>query len=205
MRTDPGISRILERISDPRSGPPTGSAAALSGALAASLVTAACGAGIESARSDKAEEELVALRDRSQSLHRDLVALVEHTAQAAEAIAGARIDPGREDSDIVRLRALLFAAEVPLRTAESCHALLALSLRALSRTGVKAISEIGAGAALAWAGVVGGIVTARSFLADIPSGSGIGAASARKRAERILRDAEALRSQIIDRVRQHLP
>jgi hypothetical protein len=53
--------------------------------------------------------------------------------------------------------------------------------------------------------VVGGIVTARTYLAGIPEGSGIGAAAARKRAERIFREAESLRTQIIDRVRVHLP
>jgi hypothetical protein len=52
---------------------------------------------------------------------------------------------------------------------------------------------------------VGGIVTARTYLAGIPPGAGIGAAVTRKRAERILRESESLRTQIIDHVRQHLP
>ena len=70
-------------------------------------------------------------------------------------------------SDQERLQALLFAAEVPLRTAESCHALLNLALRALGRAGIKALPELGTGTALAFAGVVGGVVTARSFLAGM--------------------------------------
>ena len=140
------------------------------------------------------------------SLRRDLLALVEHESRAARAVEISKNASGAADHDEQRrLRALLFASEVPLRTAESCHALLTLSLRALGRAGIKAIAEIGTGAALAFAGVVGGTVTARKVLSGIPAGKGIGAAAARKRAERILRESEAIRTQVIDRVRQHLP
>lgn len=190
-------------LSDPNSGPPTGSSGALAGAMGAALIAGVCTASLDTCRSEKAEEELLRVRDRSLSLRRDLLASVEHGAQAAEEVAAARESKRMDDQE--RFRAILFAAEVPLRTAESCHALLDLSLRALGRTGIKAIPELGTATALAHAGVVGGVVTARTFLAAIPAGSGVGAEAARKRSERILRDAEALRTQLIDRVRQHLP
>ena len=193
-------TRYLEWISAPGAGSPTGTSGAMAGTLAASLIASVCSQALEDNRSGKAEEELRRIQDKALSLRRDLLALVEHGAQAAGAVAASRrAEPAG------RLKALLFASEVPLRTAESCHALLNLSLKCLGRVGVKAIAEIGTAAALAFAGVVGGIVTARTYLAGIPPDSGIGAEPTRKRAERIFREAEALRTQIIDRVRQHLP
>ena len=194
---------LLARILSPGSGSPTGASGALAGSLAATLLATVCGTALEGCKSEKVEEELRRIHDRAVSLRRDLLALVDRGAEAASAVAAARKAAHRGEDE--RLRALLFASEVPLRTAESCHALLNLALRALGRIGVKAIAEIGTSSALAFAGVVGGIVTARTFLAGIPSGSGTGAEATRKRAERIFREAEALRTQITDRVRQHLP
>jgi len=205
-------TKYLDWISAPGAGAPTGTSAAMAGTLAASLIASVCSQALEDSRSPKVEEELRMILDRAMSLRRDLLALVEHGAQAASAVAASRPraaaatqgGPGPRMS-AERLKALLFASEVPLRTAESCLALLNLAMKCLGRVGVKAISEIGTGSALAFAGVVGGIVTARGYLAGIPADSGIGAEPTRRRAERIFREAEALRTQIIDRVRQHLP
>jgi len=191
----------LDRISAPGTGAPTGTSAAMAGTLAAALISAACSHALEEGRSEKSEEELRRIQERALSLRRDLLALVEHGAQAALAVAASR----GKGADGERLKALLFASEVPLRTAESCHALLNLAMSSLSHAGVKTITEIRTGATLAFAGVVGGIVTSRTYLAGIPADSGAGVEKTRKRAERIFREAEALRTQIIDRVRQHLP
>jgi formiminotetrahydrofolate cyclodeaminase len=206
MRDDITLRQFAETISDPTRESSIDSSAALAGSIAAALIAGVCGGALDSCKCEKAEEELTGIRDRALSLRKDLLALVEHGVQAQEAVAASR-RAARDGAlgEMERLRALLFASEVPLRTAESCHALLNLSLRALGRAGVKHIAEIGTAAAMAFAGVVGGIVAARSVLARIPSGSGIGAEVTRKRAERIFREAEAIRTQIIDRVRQHLP
>lgn len=200
------IEHALDRISSPAAGSSTGASGAIAGSLAASLLASVCTTGLEACRNEKAEDELRRARDRALSLRRDLLALIQHGVEADEAVAAARRPAiSAEHGEKERLKALLFASEVPLRTAESCHALLNLSLRALGRIGIKGIPEIGTATALAFAGVVGGIVTARSFLAGIPSGSHLGAEATRRRAERIFREAEALRTQITDRVRQHLP
>ena len=185
---------------------PAGSSGALAGSYAATLLANLAGEHLERASSEKAEEDLREIRDRALSLRRDLVAIGPRLDQAARAVDLSRRStrlPSQQAAE--RLRALLYASEVPLRAAESCHALLNLSLRALGKIGVKGIAEIGTASALAFSGVVGGVVTARLFLADIPSGSGVGVSVTRKRAERIFREAEALRTQITDRVRQHLP
>ncbi len=206
MRDTTLFRRFTEQISAQASETSTGSSGALAGAMAASLLARVCNASLGACPSQKAQEGLLEIRDRALSLRRDLLALVDRESQAARAVKDAQCASGAPSHDEQkRLRAMLFASEVPLRTAESCNALLNMSLRALGRAGIKSIAEIGTAAALASAGVVGGAVAARTALSAIPSGRGIGAAAARKRAERILREAEALRSQVIDRVRQHLP
>jgi formiminotetrahydrofolate cyclodeaminase len=196
----------LETVFAPDGTVPPGSAGALAGSFAASILSTACGDALSERKNDRTADELRGIQAKALSLRRDLLALVEHGARAAQEVAaaqGASGVAGRPQAE--RLRALLFASEVPLRIAESCLVLLNLSLRALGRIGLKAIAEIGTAAALAFSGVVGGIVTARTYLAGVPQGAGIGAAATRKRAERIFREAESIRTQIIDRVRQHLP
>ncbi len=200
----------LESTLAPSGTLPPGAAGALSGVMAASILAAACGAALGDRRTEKSSEELATIRDRALSLKRDLASLLEQQAQAERRAGSARAEGAAGGAPAARpeperLRALLFASEVPLRIAESCHALLNLSLRALGRIGIRAIAEIGTATALAFSGVAGGIVTARAYLAVIPPGSGIGATATRKRAERIFREAESLRTQITDRVRQHLP
>jgi hypothetical protein len=52
---------------------------------------------------------------------------------------------------------------------------------------------------------MGGVVTARGYLAEIPDGACEGAAPARERAVRLLAECETLRATILERVRPHLP
>jgi formiminotetrahydrofolate cyclodeaminase len=180
-----------------------GAAAAVSGAMAAWLLAEACQAGMGRSHSPRAADELRSMRDRALSIRRDLIALVEQSRGAREALLSTSAEPPASPDPLLHAR--LFAAEVPLRTAGSCHLLLDFALRALSRAGVRSIEEIGTAAALAHAGVMGGVLAARAALAPVADESLAGVALARKRAEQMLRDAEALRTQITDRVRRHIP
>lgn len=203
MQTHPHshVSReFLNRLTSRDTAVPKGSAAAMSGSMAASVARSLCEIGLSHATGEKALDELRTLRRKTLSMQRDLIALIETDVEASRRVAAVR-NPQTEAG----LKALLFAAEVPLRTAETCQALLTLTLRALGRVGIKGIAEVGTATALAYGGVIGGVLTARSWLAAIPANSGTGADAARKRAESIMREAEALRTQIIERVRHHLP
>ena len=174
--------------------------------LAASILSTACRGVLDDRMTARTEEELRAISARALSLKRDLLMLLEQGVSADHKVAALLTRRGfAAHSDPGRLRALLFASEVPLRTAQSCHVLLSLSERALGRIGMKSIPEIATASALAFAGVTAGVVMARTWLAGIPEGSGTGAAATRERAERILGEAEVIRTLITDRVRQHLP
>jgi len=199
------VSReFLDRLTGTDTVVPAGSAAAMSGAMAASIAVSICDEGLERTRSPRVAADLRDIRRKAMSMKRDLLALIDRDATASLAIAGMR-PPEPDEPDARRIRALLFAAEVPLRTAQTCAVLMALTLSALTRVGLKCVAPAGTAAALAYSGAIGGVLAARSQLAAIPEGSGTGAGAARKRAEICLREAEALRTQVIDRVRQHLP
>ena len=197
---------LLESGALPECEMPAGAAGALAGALAASILSTACRAALDDRVCPRTEEELRSISDRALSLRRDLLTLLEQGVSADRKVAAALARPGSDAfADPGRIRALLFASEVPLKTAQSCHVLLSLSERALDRIGMVSIPEIGTASALAFAGVTAGVVVARAWLAGIPGGSGTGAAAARKRAETILTEAEATRAVLTDRVRRHLP
>lgn len=188
---------------DPDVSLPAGAAAAVAGSMAAYLLAEACKAGLDRAQSVKAQDELRAIRERTFSVRRDLIVLVDQCRGAREALLSSSAAHERTETPLLHAR--LFAAEVPLRAAGACHLLLDFALRALSRTGVRSVEEIGTAAALAHAGVLGGVLAARGALAAVPDETLPGVTSARKRAEQMLRDAEALRTQIIDKVRRHIP
>ena len=205
--SDTSISTgTLERLALLEHDVPAGAAGALAGALAASLLSTACKSALDDCTTTRVEEELRSISDKAMSLRRDLLMLLEqgiHADGLAAAMPDRPAAGGRADAR--RLRALLFASEVPLRTAQTCHVLLKLSERALLRIGMRSIPEIGTAGALAFTGVAAGVLVARTWLAGIPEGSGTGASAARARAERILIDAEVVRTTITDRVSRHLP
>ncbi len=185
-----------------------GITAAVSGAMGATLLIEACSAALERSRGDKAAEKLRDLRRRAAYVRRDLIALVHQNDRAVAGLEEAvdRLatgeDPGRTTAEA---RARLFAAEVPLRTAGACHQVLHLAVRSLGRCGVREIERIGGATALAYSGVVGGVLSARCALMPVQDASAPEGKVARDRAARMLREAEALRSQILDRVRRHIP
>jgi len=200
MRNEATIGAFLERLSDPRAKTPAGPSAALAGSMAASLLAGACGDAIDRCRSEKGEDELMSLRDQVLAVQRDLLSLAEQSGRSSRAVSGPA-----HGTEADRLTALMFASEVPLRIAAACHRLLDLATRVLSRTGSRGVGSIVTSAALALAGAVGGVVTTRGYLAEIPDGACEGAAPARERAARLLADCETLRAGILDRVRPHLP
>lgn len=199
-------AEALERLALLERDVPAGAAGALAGALGASILSNASLGALDDRMSARTREELHSISDKALSLRRDLLMLLEQGVNAdykVAALLNRSGSPGQADTG--RLRALLFASEVPLRTAQSCHVLLTLSERALDRIGVKSIPEIATTSSLAFAGVAAGVVMARTWLAGIPEGSGAGADATRKRAERILTEAESVRTVIAERVRRHLP
>lgn len=199
MRFTTGMEELAGQLTD-TANVSTLSAASLAGTLSASMIVKVCDGALDGRLSGKAEDGLNEIRDEAIRLRRDLVVLVDHGASVDELMAGPR---SSRDPD--KFKKLLFAYEVPYRIAMSCYALMALSLKALGRVGVKAIPQIGTASSLAFAAVAGATSLARTALSEIDTDDVSSPAFTREKAERILREADTARAHITERILKHLP
>lgn len=180
--------------------PGGGSAAALSGALSAALLTMVCDLTVGRERYREHEEALRAVRERAEGLRKDLLALVDRDAQAYDSVMAAlRLPSGSETEKQARSaalsRATSFATETPLATADACAALIGLAVEVAHRGNVNAVSDAGAAALLAYAGLRSGVMNVRINLKGI--GEEERAARLRDRVRRLEVEAEKRREEAL--------
>jgi formiminotetrahydrofolate cyclodeaminase len=183
---------LLDRFGSQQPTPGGGSAAALAGSLAASLVRMV--AGMKKTRTGSAHErsELdLALRHIQEADDR-LRALIDEDARAYEAVLAARRLPQATDVEKASRQqaiaaALVRAADVPMETARACMVVLGAASMALAYGNPRAASDARAAGALAWAGLMAAIDNVRINLEDQPAHPALKEADARVReaAERL--------------------
>jgi len=168
-------AELLDRFASSDPTPGGGSAAALSGALGAALVSMVCampktrtGAAPERARLDAA---LGWAREAGERLR----ALVEEDTRAYDAVVAAYRRPkGSDEEKAARKAAITMAmaraTEVPLETAEACLVVLKSAEEAASHGNPNALSDARTGAALGWAGLVGAAENVRINAASLSDG-----------------------------------
>jgi formiminotetrahydrofolate cyclodeaminase len=172
--TDLTLRELNARLASREPIPGGGSAAAVAGALGASLV--AMVAELTIGRPDAAEHEsaLRDLRDEAVAHQQLLLDLAEQDARAYGAVVAARRMPKESEEERTTRaeamrRTMVAAAEVPLLTAGAAVDVLELA-RAVAPIGnPNAISDAGVAAELAAAAVRGAILNVRinlPFLAD---------------------------------------
>ena len=194
------LERFSERLAAGTPTPGGGSAAALSGALAASLIHMVCELTIGREAYREHEEAVRAMRDRAGALRRDLLVLVDRDAEAYDDVMKAiRMPKGSEAEKTTRKEALaqanLFATETPMATAEACCALMRLAVELVDRGNRNAISDVGSAALLAYAGLRGGVLNIRINLAGLAGADH--AAKALNRIRSLEVDAETLRERAL--------
>ncbi len=185
------------------SGDPTpggGSAAALAGALSASLIGMVCDLTLGREKYRAHEEVVRGIRQKTDGLRRDLLALVDKDASAYDdVIAAIRMPKGtdleKEARSAAIARANLFATETPIATAEACVALLGLAHDLIGKGNPNALSDVGTAAMLAYAGLRGGSMNVRINLGGIKDTEQ--AAKARDRVQRLEVEGERLREEAL--------
>ena len=120
------------------------------------------------------EQSLRQLRDDAVAHHELLQRLAEQDAAAYQAVVSARRLPKETDEERAARsaelgRAMVVAAEVPLRTAEVAAEVLDLASRIAPIANPNAVSDAGVGAQLASASVRGAILNVRINLPYLPS------------------------------------
>ncbi len=150
---------LAQFAADLASGNPSpggGSAAAVSGVLAASLVTMVTGLTVGKKKYVAVQEEMEVIALQAQRLSAELADLADRDARAYDGVMEAYRLPKVSQEEIalrheVVSLALKHAAEVPLQTAYAASEVLALAVRAAERGNSNAVTDAGVGALLAHA------------------------------------------------------
>ena len=167
------LRELLDRLSSSDPVPGGGSAAALAGAMGASLVSMV--AALTVGRAEYAEVDAIVreIGEAASSLRDELIELAERDSDAYQAVVTARRLPRESDEQrSARARAMssavVQAAEVPLRTARVARQALKLAGRIAPIGNRNAVSDAGVAALLAAAAIRGAILNVRINLPYLP-------------------------------------
>lgn len=170
--SDKTIQEFLDELASDAPAPGGGSAAALSGALAAALVAMVCRLTIGKKNYESAGAELEVLLARVQDRARVLLELMEADAAAyARVISTYKLPKEDEQQKAARAAAtqaaLKQAAEVPFQIAGACADVLDMALPVAAKGNKNAASDAGAAALLAEAGLRAAVLNVEINLALI--------------------------------------
>lgn len=151
------LGGFLGELASSSPTPGGGSTAALSGALAAALVSMVCNLTIGKKKYADIEQEMRRVLKNSESLRLELTQLIEEDASVFNGVMAAlRLPKDTEEQKAKRKAtletALVDAATVPLAVMEKCVAVAKLARTAGEKGNTNAVSDAGVAALLARAG-----------------------------------------------------
>lgn len=163
---------FVDEVSRDTPAPGGGSVAALAGALGAALGAMVANLSVGKGEYDDRYDELCELATKAQALKDALVRGVDDDTQAFdEVISGMRMPKDTEEERAIRAKAIQegykAATLVPLETVEQCRDTLALCLDMAKLAPEEMISDVGAGALVARAGLMGAAYNVRINLKSI--------------------------------------
>lgn len=166
------VGAFLDALATSAPTPGGGSVAALSGAMAAGLVSMVCALSIGKKQYAEIEDELRGINDRAEALRRELQSLAEQDIEVFTRLSIAYKLPRTTEADAATRKAAIQqvtrqAAIVPLRTAQAAAALLPLCTALAARVGRLIVSDIGVAALLAQATVKSAIFNVEINLAGL--------------------------------------
>lgn len=152
------LQTFLDELASQASTPGGGSAAAVSGAMGAALVSMVCNLTVGKKKYADVEEEMKALLARSEDLRRRLIDLITADVKVFNQVMAAYGMP-RESEDEKEIRteaiqaALKNAALVPLDCARACAEVMKLSKPAAEKGNLNVVSDAGVAVLAAYAGL----------------------------------------------------
>ena len=169
---DKSIQGFLEELAGSSATPGGGSAAALAGAMGAGLVSMVCRLTIGKKRFADVENEMRGALQEAEALRARLTDLAEADTRAFDHVMGAYRLPKETQEDQATRQAAIQAAlrgatQVPLETARACASVVKLAAQVIARINPNALSDAGAAALLAEAGLKGAQLNVAINLADI--------------------------------------
>lgn len=166
------LRHFMDTLASGSSTPGGGSVAALTGAMAAGLVTMVCDLTIGKKQYVAVEAKVRQIRAQAEALRRELEGLAEEDIAVFGSVSAAyklskQTEADQEERRAAIQRALKLATDAPLRTAKAARALLPLCLALAEHGNRTAISDILAGALLIRAAVPAALLNVESNLALI--------------------------------------
>jgi len=167
---DQPVRHFLDELASAAPAPGGGSIAALSGAMAAGLLTMVCDLTIGRKQYAEFDDEVRALRERSEMLRAELQVLVQADFDVFTYLAAAYKLPRTTDADAASRRAAIQkvtrgATEVPLRVARAVTALLPLCAPLARHGNRNAVSDVGVAVLLVQAAVPAALLNVEINLA----------------------------------------
>jgi formiminotetrahydrofolate cyclodeaminase len=172
MLVDMKLKEFVESLGAGTPTPGGGSAAALAGGLAAALGGMVCELTLGKAKYESVQAEMQKSRDALSGLKKDLLALVDRDSEAYDEVSKAmKLPKETPDQKGARREALekasRFATEIPVKTAETCLAVMEQVRQVAKHGNPNAASDAGVAAHLAHAGVSGAVMNVRINLKGI--------------------------------------
>lgn len=152
------LNEFLDQLATKEPVPGGGSVAAISGAMAAGLISMVCSLTIGKKKYAEVEDDMRGLMDRAEALRHELQELAEADVDAFRRLSAAYKLPRETSADVAIRRdaiqqATRIATEVPLRTAQAAANIVPLCRPAAEKGNSAAISDVGVAALLAQAAV----------------------------------------------------
>ena len=173
MLMDLKVKEFADRLAAGVPTPGGGSASALAGCLAASLGSMVCDLTIGKPKYEAVRPDMERAREALSGMRRDLLALVDRDAEAYDEVARAmKLPRETPEEKTARQEALgkanQFATEIPVKTAETCLAVLEQVRIVAEKGNPNAVSDAGVAAHLAHTGLSGAALNVRINLPGIP-------------------------------------
>lgn len=171
LETQP-ISVFLDALASQAPTPGGGSVAALSGAMAAGLISMVCALTIGKKQYAEFDAELRSVREHSEALRQELQRLVDADIEVFNRLSASYKLPRVTDADAATRQAAIQqvtrqAAEVPLHVARAAAALLPLCTSITNRCSRMIVSDVGVAAALAYATAQSAVLNVEINLAGL--------------------------------------
>ena len=173
MLVDLKVSEFVDRLGAGTPTPGGGSAAALAGTLAAALGGMVCELTLGKTKYEPVRPEMEKARQALAGYRKDLLALVDRDSEAYDEVSKALKLPKETPAEKAARqqalgRASQFATEIPVKTAETCLAVMEQVKRVAEIGNANAASDAGVAAHLAHTGVAGAVLNVRINLSGLP-------------------------------------
>lgn len=148
----------LDSLAGATAAPGGGSAAAVAGAMGAALVSMVCNLTIGKEKFSNVDAQMREILEKSEALRVELTQLSSDDSEAFEQVMAAfRLPKSTDEGKAARLEAIQAATKqatlTPLATARACGQVIELCRQAAEMGNPNAVSDAGAGAACAQAGL----------------------------------------------------